>query len=139
MSKNSIFVIDEKKRNHTCCFCSHHYPNIHIYYEFQYGAYSTISFNDFDNQTIYKVSNMPKNGKNELLSLRQVEEIAENYQLEYIENSLVLESNISFNWDRPEYLKEVDFAYKYRYKIGNATFEAIARNNSSAHSTHQIF
>lgn len=110
-----------------------------ISYSFTYGARSTISYVDFENQTNYKVDNMPKNGINELLSQSQVDDIAEAYQVSYVKNSMMLETPpIKYETNDPANLYLVDFKYSYQIKIAGSFFGVVGRYNSRAESMYHI-
>lgn len=109
-----------------------------ISYKYQYGRNSTLEFEEFNNQTVYTVDNMPKNGINELLLPREVEDIAKNFDVVYIKNSLNLESTIWYNNLEPENQKLVNFNYSYRFSINGTIFEALSSNNNNISSLRTI-
>ena len=110
-----------------------------ISYTFTYGARSTISYVDFENQTNYNVVNMPKNGINELLSQSQVDDIAEAYQVSYVKNSMKLEViPIKYDPNDPESLYKIDVFYSYTIKIAESFFGVVGRYNSRAEAVFQI-
>ena len=107
-------------------------------YSFTYGRQSSLSFDSFNNQTNYNVDNMPNDMDHQSLLQSDVEIIAQEYQMEYVPNSLELKSNISYNWNEPKELRDVEFGYYYRIRIGDYTFEVVARNNDRATAVNQI-
>ena len=110
-----------------------------ISYSFTYGAHSTISYNNFVNETDYNVTNMPKNGTNELLLPSEVKDIAEAYQVSYVDNSMNLERYpIKYDPNDPESLYNIDIFYSYSIKIAKSYFSVLGRYNSRAESVHQI-
>lgn len=115
--------------------------NIYSYsisYNFQYGRNSVLTFSGFGNQTVYTIDNMPKNGVNEFLLPEDVANIAKNYGITYIDQSLRLETGISYDPDEPENLERVKFGYSYQFTISNKTFEAVSSNNSYATAIRAI-
>lgn len=106
-----------------------------IFYSFTYGRRSKLNFENFVNVTDYSINNMPKNGINEYLSQDDVDEIAKDYQLKYVDGSLwLIEGRITYENNKPEKLEEVHFSYAYRFTLGNLTFQVTAKNHERAYS-----
>lgn len=109
--------------------------NIYSYsikYNYTYGGRSAIEFDEFDNQTHYTIDNMPKDGINELLTPTELEIVAEEYDVTYVERSLNLTTIIYYDNNNPENTSMVSFGYTYKFEINGTTFKAIGTNNNSA-------
>ena len=149
---DSEVVVDHNKvytGSYTCydSFNSHQFTefnsrfNIYLYsisYHYEYGRNSRLYFESFNNQTVYSKSNMPKTEENEALSAQAIIELGKIFDVKYVDKSLMLESNISYNSDRPTDLSNVDFGYSYMFTINEEYFEAVSTNNHRAFAIQHV-